>query len=143
MNQASAAAARHAQEVYVRRLEELLTAQQAEKVRIAEDASAVAATRARLEERLSTAQQGLRDATPIDTGTVDRAETAPDRLRQLYPRRRVGTGAEVARTRISALVGPSMPRMEETAGVSHRFRRQRRQWRHLESQRRAVLAGRL
>lgn len=64
MNQASAAAARHAQEVYVRRLEELLTAQQAEKVRIAEDASAVAATRARLEERLSTAQQGLRDATP-------------------------------------------------------------------------------
>lgn len=64
MNQASAAAARHAQDVYVKHLEQLLTAQQAEKERIAEDAAAVAATQARLRERLSTVQQRLRDATP-------------------------------------------------------------------------------
>lgn len=64
MNQASAAAARHAQDVYVRQLEQLFTAQQAEKARIADDAAVVAATRARLEERLAAAQQSLRDATP-------------------------------------------------------------------------------
>ncbi|GAB0489296.1 hypothetical protein MMPV_000513 [Pyropia vietnamensis] len=46
MNQASAAAARHAQDVYVRQLEQLLTAQQVEKARIAEDAAVVAATQA-------------------------------------------------------------------------------------------------
>lgn len=77
MNQASAAAARHAQDVYVRQLEQLLTTQQAEKVRIAEDAAAVAVTRARLEERLSAVQQGLRDATPatVSLPPLSRAPT--------------------------------------------------------------------